>query len=245
MKIRILSVAVAAFLMLPFFCVTAYAGGDGNTGASQQLVDITPRSDAPAATVTVVDSAQTDDADSEELTAQPEPSSDTPAQRPFTPSGTGTVVDNATGEDGKEFFTITTPDENVFYLVIDRQRGAENVYFLNAVTEADLLSLAKMPEQPTVDITKQPTDPAVTEPEPEPQPEKNNGGGMMIFVLLAVIIGGGAAYYFKIYRPKQQANSAEDYDEAEADNYESEYTDDWQEADDAGDDSPPWDEDEE
>ena len=33
---------------------------------------------------------------------------------PFTPGGTGTVVDRAAGEDGKEFYTITTPDENVF-----------------------------------------------------------------------------------------------------------------------------------
>ena len=29
----------------------------------------------------------------------------------FTPDGTGTVVDNATDEDGKEFYTITTADE--------------------------------------------------------------------------------------------------------------------------------------
>ena len=54
--------------------------------------------------------------------------------KPFTPEGTGTVVDNATDGDGKEFFTITTPSENVFYLIIDRQREGQNVYFLNAVT---------------------------------------------------------------------------------------------------------------
>lgn len=63
--------------------------------------------------------------------------------KPFTPDGTGTVVDNATDKDGKEFFTITTPNENVFYLIIDRQRTEENVYFLNAVTEKDLLALAE------------------------------------------------------------------------------------------------------
>ena len=51
------------------------------------------------------------------------------------------MLDNATDQDGKEFFTITTADEAVFYLVIDRQREAENVYFLNAVTVADLLAL--------------------------------------------------------------------------------------------------------
>ncbi|GHV32911.1 hypothetical protein FACS18949_05440 [Clostridia bacterium] len=30
--------------------------------------------------------------------------------KPFTPDGTGTVVDNATNADGKEFFTVETPD---------------------------------------------------------------------------------------------------------------------------------------
>ena len=41
---------------------------------------------------------------------------------PLTPSGQATVLDHATGEDGKEFFTITTADNNVFYLIVDRQR---------------------------------------------------------------------------------------------------------------------------
>ena len=49
-----------------------------------------------------------------ETEAEPE------TQNPFTPDGTGTVVDNATDEDGKEFYTITTADESVF-LSGDRQ----------------------------------------------------------------------------------------------------------------------------
>ena len=52
-------------------------------------------------------------------------------------------MDNATDEDGKEFYTITTPSEHVFYLVVDKQRDSENVYFLDAVTEKDLLALAE------------------------------------------------------------------------------------------------------
>lgn len=62
---------------------------------------------------------------------------------PLTPDGQATVVDNATDEDGKEFYTIVTPAENTFYLVIDKQRDSDNVYFLNAVTESDLLALAE------------------------------------------------------------------------------------------------------
>ena len=92
--------------------------------------------------------------------------------KPFTPDGTGTVVDNATDEDGKEFFTITTADEAVFYLVIDRQKSTENVYFLNAVTVADLMALAENTEG-AAPITPAPEPEPDPEPttEPEPQPE--------------------------------------------------------------------------
>ena len=62
----------------------------------------------------------------------------------FTPDGTGTVLDEATGEDGdKQFYTITTEDGNVFYLIVDGKRDSQNVYFLNAVTESDLMALAE------------------------------------------------------------------------------------------------------
>ena len=78
------------------------------------------------------------------------PAAEETTTKPFTPDGTGTVVDNATDGDGKEFFTVTTPSENVFYLVIDRQRTENNVYFLNAVTEKDLLALAEADPEPEV-----------------------------------------------------------------------------------------------
>ena len=62
----------------------------------------------------------------------------------FTPDGTGTIQDSATGEDGdKQFYTITTEAGNVFYLIIDGKRDDNNVYFLNGVTEADLMALAE------------------------------------------------------------------------------------------------------
>lgn len=65
---------------------------------------------------------------------------------PFTTDGQATVTDNATEADGKEFYTFTTPEGNVFYLVIDHERKSENVYFLNAVTETDLLALSAKAE---------------------------------------------------------------------------------------------------
>ncbi len=150
----------------------------------------------------------------------------------FTPGGTGTVVNNATNEDGKEFYTITTPDKNVFYLVIDRQRDGDNVYFLNAVTEKDLLALAEKSggssgttasesttaagtSSGSAQITASGTaSQAGTEPSAKSSSApQNNNMGMLLLVLAVVVIGGGAGYYFKIYRPKhQRAESEDDFD---------------------------------
>ena len=44
-------------------------------------------------------------------------------------------------ETGKEFYTIQTASEKVFYLVIDRDGEDEVVYFLTEVTENDLLNV--------------------------------------------------------------------------------------------------------
>ena len=74
----------------------------------------------------------------------PEPTTSSVPEGAFTPEGTGTVQDSATGEDGdKQFYTITTEAGNVFYLIIDGKRDDNNVYFLNGVTEADLMALAE------------------------------------------------------------------------------------------------------
>lgn len=74
----------------------------------------------------------------------PEPTTSSVPEGAFTPEGTGTVLDSATGEDGdKQFYTITTEAGNVFYLIIDGKRDGNNVYFLNGVTEADLMALAE------------------------------------------------------------------------------------------------------
>lgn len=172
----------------------------------------------------------------EEVTETPAPEP-VAAPNPFTPAGTGTVIDNATDEDGKEFYTIMTPSENVFYLIIDKQREQENVYFLNAVTEKDLLALAEKSEE--VEEPAEPATPATsvtTEPTPEPASEPEKGGnGMMIVVVLVLLAGGGAGYYFKIYRLKQERadNAEDDYSEYEDDPYTEQE-----------DDSVPWQEDE-
>ena len=162
-------------------------------------------------------------------------------RRSHTPDGTGTVVDNATDEDGKEFYTITTADESVFYLVIDKQKTSENVYFLNTVTTDDLLPLAEQGKEPPKEVAPEP-EPKPTEPVeevPEPEPEKKDSPLLSMLLIGAVVLaGGGIGYYFKIYKPKHEAPDLEDdyceYEDGELEEIAEEPEDE---------DTPPWEED--
>lgn len=180
---------------------------------------------------------------------------------PTPPAGTGTVIETATGEDGREFYTITTPAGNVFYLIIDFTRQAENVYFLDAVTERDLLALAETSgDTGLTEAEGAGAAPETAGPEPSaaPEPEAGaaNGGDMTNIILIIVVVAGigGAGFYFKVYRRKKDADIRDEY---ETDEYEPDEPDnsagDGYEADgqeyDYGDyeenqedDSPPWDE---
>ena len=212
-KYRIAAALCAAFVLCLSFSTVAYAGGGEETEET-----------------TVTESAVEE-------------------SNSLTPDGTGTVVDNVTSEDAKQFYTITTPAGNIFYLIIDLERDSNNVYFLDAVTEKDLLALAEQSGDTVENVSAIPdnTTPTVTEPDPEDEAptepettETDGGNGGVIIVVLIALAAGGAGYYFKIYRPKQQANTGADYEAREE--YE-EYEDTYGE--DAEDDDPPWDDDDE
>lgn len=134
-KMRMLAAALCAAALLGSLTVTAYADG---------YYEPVEETSAAEETTGGLDWEGLDEAE----------------LNPLTPDGTGTMVNNATDDEGKEFFTITTADESVFYLVIDRQKSTENVYFLNAVTLADLMVLAESSGEVLV-----------TAPVPEPEPE--------------------------------------------------------------------------
>ena len=160
----------------------------------------------------------------------------------FTPDGQAEVVDWVFSYDGKEFYTVTTPAGNIFYLIIDHARANNNVYFLNAVTEADLIALAEKAGAPIivsesampVNNTQQPpagadepVKPGQPTTEHETPASSNNGGntGMMIFVVIAMLAIGGIGYYIKIVRPKQQAAYDDDEDEPEDDDEDISFDD--------------------
>lgn len=174
-----------------------------------------------------------------------------------TPAGTGTVIADTTNGNGKEFLTITTSDKHVFYMIIDRDQNSNNVYFLDTVTEKDLLSLAEQsgnsqsntssavsgsastpePTSGSGDTTQKNAD---TSSKPANTAQHGNSVGMLVVVAMVVLIGGGAGYYFKIYRPKHQRAGMEEEDYTPED--ETEPHDEEETEKEADGDLPPWDE---
>ena len=146
---------------------------------------------------------------------------------PFTPAGTAAAMDNAAAGDGKEFFTITTPDDIVFYLIIDRQRGSDNVYFLNTVKVEDLMALAEKSSGTSQSAVPAPAQTSQPDPEPIPDPEppvpaKGGSSGTILLVLLPVLGVGAAGYYFRIVKPKQDADDDDDNEYYDDSDYEDE-----------------------
>lgn len=148
-------------------------------------------------------------------------------ENPLTPDGNAILVDQASDKDGKEFYTFTSPAGNQFFLIIDKQRSDNNVYFLDYVTEKDLISLAKKDkENPLITETPEPEtkqpEPEIKEEKPEEKPveeekseKKQNNTGMVLILLLVTVGVGIAAYYFKILKPKQELDAADDFEEIE------------------------------
>ena len=65
---------------------------------------------------------------------QPEPDEETP----FSSPGNGDLNDEIKNSSQKDFYTIRTKNNNVFYLIIDHSGNMENVYMLSLIDENDL-----------------------------------------------------------------------------------------------------------
>ena len=142
----------------------------------------------------------------------------------FTPGGSGTVIDNVVEQNGKEFYTIKTEDGNIFYLIVDRLRDTDNVYFLNAVTEKDLMALAAKsgnPITPGASGSENPGEenPGQENPPSEKPPSEKNGfdNNTLIFVGIAVAAVGVIGFYFKIVKGKKNKKDDDEFDEYEDD----------------------------
>ena len=137
------------------------------------------------------------------------------------PPGTGTVVDVFADKDGRQFYTIQTPAGNTFYLIIDTSKLSENVYFLDAVNERDLIALSEKAtvSSESVILSTAPSgkqgveQKPVNQTEPEAQPKNNTQNFIMFGVLFVVLAVGGGVYFMKSRKTKKNNDSRAEYED--------------------------------
>lgn len=157
--------------------------------------------------------------------------------QPLTPDGNLEIVDDIVHED-KQFITVTSRSGAEFYIVIDRRRDSDNVYFLNQVDDVDLFALLEEDSSASCSCKEKCTVGAVnsdclvcrmdmkscagkavetkaeqTIPDSEPgEPEKKQN--ILPVILIVVVIGGGAVVGFlKLKKNKPKSAPAPDFDD--------------------------------
>lgn len=136
----------------------------------------------------------------------------------FSVPGNAEVLDDISDDSSKEFLTITTKNNNTFYIVIDRSSATENVYMLSQIDENDLSEfldekVQEESETPGVVIEdihteEETTEPVVDESVEEEKKDLGTNAGLLSILVLAGV-GVGAYYYFKIYKGKQEEDDSQ------------------------------------
>ena len=157
-------------------------------------------------------------------------------------------------ETGKEFYTIQTASEKVFYLIIDRDGEEEMVYFLTEVTENDLLNVTAdnsetLPKnsaalESAIPVTEgalpnnngetereeEPTEEPAEDgeentEEPEPEPEKTGENPMATYAILGIVAVAAIGGGYYFKVVRKKKEEFLDEDDDEEDE-EEEYEDD-------------------
>lgn len=130
--------------------------------------------------------------------------------------GQGSVVETAT-DNSKDFFTIMTENGATFYLVVDKNKSSENVYFLKTVDEVDLMKLAggnAVIYEETTQATTETITEMTTYIEESKQNEKSSFNFFSIFIILGIILLVGVLVYDKFLKGKvKNSNFDDDFEE--------------------------------
>ena len=156
--------------------------------------------------------------------------------QPLTPDGNLEIVDDIVHED-KQFITVKSRSGAEFYIVIDRSRDSDNVYFLNQVDDADLFALLEEDSAASCSCKEKCTVGSVnsdclvcrmdmkscegkvsevkSEPISDSEPVKTEKKQNILPVVLIVgVIGGGAVVGFlKLKKNKLKSAPAPDFDD--------------------------------
>ena len=157
--------------------------------------------------------------------------------QPLTPDGNLEIVDDIVHED-KQFITVKSRSGAEFYIVIDRSRDSDNVYFLNQVDDVDLFALLEedsaascsCKEKCAVGMVNSDclvcrmdmksctgkavetnVEPTIPDSEPAETVKKQN---ILLMILIVGVIGGGAVIGFlKLRKNKPKATPVPDFDD--------------------------------
>ncbi len=118
------------------------SGAEENGGNPAEQLPVSAQATKPGnATGTVTEHVKTDnDGNSVTLTAE-EQKKQAFAEADAAETAKSEGMESTPSEKGKEFYTIQTASDKVFYLIIDRDGEEELVYFLTEITENDLLNV--------------------------------------------------------------------------------------------------------
>ena len=141
-------------------------------------------------------------------------------EEPFSVPGNAQVQDDITNSKNKEFLTITTKNNNTFYVIIDRSANVDNVYMLSQIDENDLQEFLEEDSSAStiVDVTPEVvidenTHTEQTEQPATESPEKEGTAsnlGALVAIFAAAILGVGAYGYIKFIKPKKDEDEGDD-----------------------------------
>lgn len=141
-------------------------------------------------------------------------------EAPFSVPGNAQVQDDITNSKNKEFLTITTKNNNTFYVIIDRSANVDNVYMLSQIDENDLKEFLEEDTSAStiVDVTPEVvidenTHTEQTEQPATESPEKEGTAsnlGALVAIFIAAILGVGAYGYIKFIKPKKDEDDGDD-----------------------------------
>lgn len=131
-------------------------------------------------------------------------------------AGAGTMAEKirTDGSDSDDveriFYTITTKEGEVLYLVIDQNQSSNNVYLMDTVSVGDLLALADGSGKADPDEKKEDNllsalskeKETVADSELEEDSKEASDSSPFIYIILSALVGG-IYYYFKIYKNKK------------------------------------------
>ena len=156
--------------------------------------------------------------------------------QPLTPDGNLEIVDDIVHED-KQFITVKSRSGAEFYIVIDRSRESDNVYFLNQVDDVDLFALLGEDSSASCSCKEKCTVGAVnsdclvcrmdmkscagksvetkveqttSDSEPAETVKKQN---ILPVILIVGVIGGAIIGFLKLRKNKPKAASVPDFDD--------------------------------